>query len=91
MHKSPVFVSEVLLEQNNAHLTITVGLPLYLQVENLKIWRAGSGTRASSAGPGTNLPADTGGQLTGHMSVADFAPQVAEFSNCNRDCMACKA
>lgn len=75
MHKSPVFVSQVLLEQNNAHLTIIVGPPLYLQVENLKIWRADNGTRASSAGPGTNLPEDTGGQLTGHMSVAAFVPQ----------------
>ena len=75
MHKSPVFVSEALLEQNNAHLTITVSPPLYLQVENLKIWGADKGTRASSAGPETNLPANTDGQLTGHMSVAAFVPQ----------------
>uniref|UniRef100_A0AC11BA14 Transmembrane p24 trafficking protein 6 n=1 Tax=Ovis aries TaxID=9940 RepID=A0AC11BA14_SHEEP len=46
-----------------------------IEVENLKIWRADKGTRASSAGPGTNLPANTEGQLTGHMSVAAFVPQ----------------
>lgn len=85
MHKSslPVFVSEVWLEHSHAHLTITVG-PLYLQMQNLQMRRADYGISAFSAGPGTHLPTDNEGQLTGHIVYGCFCATVAELSSCKR-------